>query len=55
MPIVNPFLRIDLSQLEFYTVLLEDRQVFVNDYAKTVSLVPQSPGMHMPKSLYDYM
>ena len=52
---INPFISILLKTVEFDSVLLETDQIFVNDYENDISLVPHSPGMHMPLSLWSYM
>ena len=52
---VNPFLDLDLTQIQFRSVLLQQNQIFVTDFAKTISLLPGSAATHMPTSIYDYM
>ena len=45
---INPFFAIPLTTVEFRSVLIQGEQVFVNNYEKQISLVPNSPGMHLP-------
>ena len=53
--IVNPFLEIILYQIQIQNVLLQGDQVYLEDYASEIKLVPSSPGVHMPYSLFSYM
>ena len=35
--------------------MLQQNQIFVTDFAKTISLLPGSAATHMPTSIYNYM
>lgn len=54
-PTVNPFLDLPLSQLAFKDVLLQDNQIFVNDFSPEISLIIASAATHIPTTIYDYM
>lgn len=55
IPIVNPFLTIELKQVGIDSVLLEGNQILVSDYESEINLIFSSAGMHLPSSVYNYM
>ena len=48
-------MQIDLSQISFKNLLLQENQIFVKDFANKISLLPSSAGTHLPTSIYRYM
>ena len=53
--IVNPFLYLFLSQIDFNAVLVQNNQFFLPSFGKHIILLPSSPATHLPGSLYNYM
>jgi hypothetical protein len=54
-PIVTPFLNLEMSQISFESVRLQNTQIFVTDFASTILLTPSVAATHMPTKIYDYM
>eukprot|EP00354_Favella_ehrenbergii_P004465 CAMPEP_0170451608 /NCGR_PEP_ID=MMETSP0123-20130129/789_1 /TAXON_ID=182087 /ORGANISM="Favella ehrenbergii, Strain Fehren 1" /LENGTH=129 /DNA_ID=CAMNT_0010713349 /DNA_START=549 /DNA_END=938 /DNA_ORIENTATION=- len=52
---VRPFLDLDMDQISFKTVLLEENQIFVIDFGPSISVTPACAATHLPLSIYDYM
>ena len=55
LPTINPFLDLDLSQISFKDVLLQEDQIFVQDFSPSISIIPACAATHMPSSIYHYM
>ena len=52
---VNPFLQMNLEQLNFRSVLLQGNQIYVEKFETSIKLIPGSTATHIPVSIYNYM
>ena len=44
-----------MQQIFFEHVLLQKDEIFVTDFANSISLTVGIPATHMPYSIYEYM
>ena len=49
---VNPFIAMPLSLITFNQVLLNENQIYVTEYAKSISLTTASAATHLPTSIF---
>ena len=52
---INPFLSLKMNNITLGSPNIQSSQVIFSDYGSSVYLTPQTQGIHLPTSIYDYM
>lgn len=52
---MNPFIQMELDQLTFNNLLLQNQPIYVDKYSGNVNLVISTAGTHLPDTVWSYM
>ena len=53
--VINPFLQMNLTDIQFGLPTVQGNEIFVSDFSTSVQLTPSTQGIHLPEPIFDYL